>query len=203
MEDLTKDDLNNLGDWEKPEGNSYPYLKIGYFRLLDRTGDIENSFCITTSKYDFGNGVITEFKATTKEYLSKMCFFCEGKDLDFETKKSYSWDSICYDTHYRERMFKIFKTITGSNMIEPLASHLIATLKLFDIIAFINKQFPKTGSHTFFPVVLENGTIHYESKMNGEKLNNLGCESGAGFDVLLKTNLPLLRQYFGIKNEEA
>ena len=192
---LTQDDLNNLGEWIR-EGSYYPYLKLGDFLLYDRREKYNDSFLIKEFGRFRGRNV-KEFQATTKEQLSKFCFFCEGKDLDFSAKKTYSWDSFILNmiSSEADKFRAIFLNLHKTEFISvQQISSIIAGMKLRIIIDAINKDFPARDQYTHYPILDINDGIKYKPCLY--KYNNIGCDSVEGFNKLVETNKPLLEQYF-------
>jgi len=150
-----------------------------------------------------GQQVISK-AANTLEDVNKICYPFNGcQDLNFE-RKQYTWEE-CLDT---EKGWYVdeFSTIDYATELiveennrnlcptEDNAISIGATTQLMQICKRINEDFDKTNEGFYYPLLASYGAI--EVRYSTWKYNHLPMNSEEAAEALIKTNLPLLKQYF-------
>lgn len=137
-------------------------------------------------------------------HLSKLIFAFTRKDLDFE-KKSYSWAScITKKGFYVDDLSCIHQQSCreyGSGQhrnvcrTESQARSILSTSQLFQIVAAINYDFEREEKACLvYPIISVEGDVSWVRSQN--KMNPFGMNSVAACKELIRTNEPLLKQYF-------
>jgi len=154
--------------------------------------------------YPFKSVRFIEAKFTNLEELNKICYpFNNFKDLNFEGKK-YTWEE-CLDT---EKGYFVGSCSEVNNYTEMTATYrnknicpteknaisIGATTQLMQICKRINEDFDKTNEGFYYPLLASYGAI--EVRYSTWKYNHLPMNSEEAAEALIKTNLPLLKQYF-------
>ena len=139
---------------------------------------------------------------------SNKCFAFLGRHLDFTEKvKDYSWESCFnFEGFWIDSESCIYR-ITDINLnlyhqnvfkTKAQAEQSLALAQLTYIISAINEDYPKEGDLvSFYPVYDVRSKTFGTSNFND--IDVLQLNSAEACRVLIKTNKPLLMQYYNIK----